>query len=69
MSTGSSTGNDNGRLLGIAPEAQNASGKGASNITTYTMADLQKFDEAMKGLEGTLHPDILKPFDELRKKL
>jgi len=60
---------DGGRLLGIAPEVLSASGKGASNIQTYTMADLQKVDEVMKGLEKTLHPDVLKPFVDLRKKL
>ena len=58
-----------GRLLGIAPEALSAPGKGASNIKAYTMADLQAVDEAMQGLEGTLHPDVLKPFVDLRKKL
>ena len=58
-----------GRLLGIAPEALSVSGKGASNIRAYTMADLQAVDEAMQGLEGTLHPDVLKPFADLRKKL
>ena len=58
-----------GRLVGIAPEALSASGKGASNIKTYTMADLQAVDEAMQGLEGTLHPDVLKPFADLREKL
>ena len=61
--------NDGGRLLGIAPEALSSSGKGASNIRAYTIADLQAVDEAMQGLEGTLHPDVLKPFAELRKKL
>lgn len=62
-------GNPNGRLLGIAPEALSVSGKGASNIGAYTIADLQAVDEAMQGLEGTLHPDVLKPFADLRKKL
>ncbi|MEK6898591.1 MAG: hypothetical protein AABW79_00660 [Nanoarchaeota archaeon] len=60
---------DDGRLLGIAPEALSAPGKGASNIKAYTMADLQAFDGAMKGLEGVLNPDVLKPFAALRKKL
>ena len=59
----------NRRFVGIAPEALSAPGKGASNIKAYTMADLQAVDKAMKGLEGTLHPDVLKPFAELRKKL
>ena len=58
-----------GRFVGIAPEALSAPGKGASNIKAYTMADLQAVDKAMKGLEGTLPPDVLKPFAELRKKL
>ena len=58
-----------GRFLGIAPEALIATGKGASNIKTYTMAELQAADKAMKGLEGILNPDILKPLLELRKKL
>jgi hypothetical protein len=62
-------GYDGGRFVGIAPEALSAQGKGASNIKTYTMADLQEVDKAIKGLEGTLHPDVLKPFAELRKKL
>ncbi|MBI2629362.1 hypothetical protein HYW74_04740 [Candidatus Pacearchaeota archaeon] len=60
---------DNGRFVGIAPEALSALGKGASNIRAYTMADLQAVDKAMNGLERTLHPDVLKPFQELRKKL
>src|SRR3989338_5834678 len=59
---------DCGRLLGIAPEALSAPGKGASNIKAYTMADLQAFDGAVKGLEGTLQPNLLKPFVDLRKK-
>jgi hypothetical protein len=33
------------------------------------MADLQAVDKAMKGLEGTLRPEVLKPFVDLRKKL
>ncbi len=58
-----------GRLVGIAPEALSATNKGVSAVKTYTMADLQAVDRAMKSLEGTLHPDILKPFAYLRKKL
>lgn len=52
-----------------SPEALGAPVKGASNIKAYTIADLQAFDKAMKGLERTLHPDVLKPFADLRKKL
>lgn len=60
---------DNGRFVGITPEALSAPGKGASNIKAYKTADLQAVDKAMKGLERTLRPDVLKPFAELRKKL
>ena len=58
-----------GRFLGIAPEALSAPGKGASNIKAYTMADLQSFDGAVKGLEATVRPELLEPFAQLRKKL
>jgi hypothetical protein len=58
-----------GRFLGIAPEALSVSGKGASNIKAYTMVDLQSFDSAVKGLEATVKPELLKPFSDLRKKL
>ncbi len=58
-----------GRLLGIAPEALSAPAKGASSVQRYTMADLQAFDKSVKGLEGTLHPDVLKSLTDLRKKL
>ncbi len=68
-SGGIGLGGGDGRFVGIAPEALSAPGKGASNIKAYTMADLQAVDKAMKGLEGTLHPDVLKPIVELRKKL
>ena len=60
---------DGGRLVGIAPEALSAPGKGASNIKAYTMADLQAFDGAVKGLEATVRPELLEPFAQLRKKL
>ena len=58
-----------GRFLGIAPEALSAIGKGASNIKAYTIADLQAFDNAVKGLEATVKPELLKPFADLKKKL
>jgi len=61
--------NNHARLVGIAQEAPSALGKSISKIKVYTMMDLQAFDNALKGLEGTLHPDVLKPFAELRKKL
>ncbi len=54
-----------GRLLGIAPEAQNAT----KDIKGYTLADLQKVDKMMEGLEGILCPEVLNPLLSLRKKL
>jgi hypothetical protein len=60
---------DGGRFVGIASEALGAQSKGVSNIKTYTMADLQTYDAAVKGLEATVKPELLKPFAALRKKL
>ena len=60
---------DCGRLVGIAPEALSEPGKGAQNIKAYTITDLRAVDAAIKGLEGTLQPNVLKPFVDLRKKL
>ena len=45
------------------------SGNDTSNIKAYTIADLQAFDGAVKGLEATVRPELLIPFAELRKKL
>ena len=61
--------NDDGRLVGIAPEALSAPGKGASNVRAYSIADLQSFDSTMKGLEAIVRPELLEPFAQLRKKL
>jgi hypothetical protein len=58
-----------GRFIGIASETLSVQANGDSNIQRYTTADLQTVDKALKGLEGTLHPDILKQFTELRNKL
>ncbi|KAF0190261.1 MAG: hypothetical protein FD167_6159 [bacterium] len=65
----SDLGVDYGCLVGIAQEALSAPGKGASDIRAYTIEDLRTFDKTMRGLEGTLHPNVLIPFLELRKKL
>jgi len=65
----SGLGGDLGRFVGIAPEALSVPSKGASNIKAYTMADLQAVDKTIKGLEGVLNPELLKPFLQLRKKL
>ena len=58
-----------GRVVGVAPEAQNPKILGVGNVKAYTMADLYAVDEAIKGLEGVLNPALLKPFADLRKKL
>ncbi len=60
---------DVGRLVGLAPEVLGASSKGASNIKTYTMEDLQAFDSTAKRLEGVLTSEVLRPFIRLREKL
>ncbi len=65
--------NDYGRFVGIAPEAPNAPVEAESElfqtVKPYTPTDLQAFDNAMKGLEEIVRPDVLKPFANLRKKL
>ncbi len=64
---------DHGRFVGIAPEAQSASVEATtvqdSGVKPYTIADLQAFDGSMKGLEGIVRPDVLKPLVNLRRKL
>ena len=60
---------DDGYLVGIAPEAQSTLGKSVPKISTYTVTDLEAFDNVIKGLEGILNPDVLKPFVQLREKL
>jgi hypothetical protein len=55
-----------GRLVGLAPEAQR---NGSGVVKNYTIADLVAFDKAVRGLESTVRPELLKPFADLRKKL
>ena len=63
-------GNLSGRLLGIAPEALNTPATGSFKYSkAYTIADLQAADKTLRGLEGVLHPDVLKSIVDLRKKL
>ena len=65
--------NVGGCFVGIAPEAQSASVEATtvqdSGVKPYTIADLQAFDGSMKGLEGIVRPDVLKPLVNLRRKL
>ena len=58
-----------GRFVGIVSNALDVRSKCVSDIKAYSMVDLLAFDKTMKGLDGTLHPDVLKSFKELRKKL
>ena len=66
---------DSGRFLGIAPEALSAPVEATSEaspsqvVKSYSSADLQAFDGAVKGLEATVRPELLAPFAQLRKKL
>lgn len=61
-----------GRLVGVAPEAPIALGTNASQITevkSYTHSDLQAFDDAVRGLEVAVKPELLSPLRQLRKRL
>ena len=49
--------------------ADEFSDKNSQTVKSYTPADLQAFDESMKGLEGIVRPDVLKPLVSLRQKL
>lgn len=60
---------DIGRFVGIAPEALSAPGKGVSNIRTYTMADLQKFGQAVNKLKEVVNPKLLEEILVMQKKL
>ena len=68
-------GDADGRFLGIAPEALSAPVEATSEaspsqvVKSYSSADLQAFDGAVKGLEATVRPELLAPFAQLRKKL
>jgi len=66
---GGDLGSDDGRLVGIAPEAQSVLDESVPKVATYTTADLESFDNALKGLEGILNPELLKPFVQFRNKL
>ncbi len=62
-----------GRFVGKAPEAPSAptevTPELSQTVKPYTTADLQAFDEAMRGLEAVVRPDVLESFVNLRKKL
>ena len=50
---------DDGRFVGIAPEALSASGKDASSVQRDIMADLQTFDKSINRLEETVRPKFV----------
>ena len=61
--------NDNGRLVGIAPEALGAPGKGASNIRAYSMADVQTAKKQLDTLAQVVKPENLESVKSLIAKL
>jgi len=58
-----------GRLVGLAPEALGALGKGAENIRTYTMADILTAKEQLDFVEKTIRPELTKDIRSLVSKL
>jgi len=60
---------DNGRLVGLAPEALSAPGKGASNVRTHTMADVLTAKTQLDAIEKALRPELTKDIRSLVSKL
>jgi hypothetical protein len=58
-----------GRLVGIAPEALGAPGKGASNIKAYSMADVQTAKKQLDTLAQVVKPENLEGVKSLIAKL
>ncbi len=61
--------NDNGRLVGIAPEALGAPGKGASNIRAYSMADVQTARKQLDQIAEFTKPESVDKVKSLLGKL
>ena len=61
--------NDGGRLVGLAPEALGALGKGAENIRTYTMADIQTAKTQLGSVEKVLKSELTGDIRSLVDKL
>ena len=66
LDCGNSLDNDNGRFVGVAPEALSAPG---NLVKPYTQADLQAVDEAIKELDGVVRSELINPITGLRSKL
>lgn len=60
---------DNGRLVGVAPEAPIALGKNDQSVKPYSLADLAEFDEALAKSNGVVAPELLDKFRKVRSKL
>ena len=60
---------DNGRLVGIAPEALSAQGKGASNIKAYSMVDVQKARKQLDQIAQFMKPESVDKVKSLLGKL
>jgi putative NADPH-quinone reductase len=60
---------DYGRLVGVAPEAQNAKIPGVGNVKNYTMADVQSAVSELEALERLVKPEALGRVRSLVRKL
>ena len=60
---------DYGRLVGIAPEALGAPGKGASNIRAYSMADVQTARKQLDQIAEFMKPESVDKVKSLLGKL
>ncbi len=66
---GCGLGYGSGRLVGIAPEALGAPGKGASNIRAYSMADVQTARKQLDQIAGFMKPESVDKVQSLLAKL
>ena len=65
----SSLDDDDGRLVGVAPEAQSAKISGIGNVQRYTMADVQGAVSELEALEKLVRPEALDKVRLLVRKL
>ncbi|HRZ85285.1 MAG TPA: hypothetical protein P5277_00735 [Candidatus Paceibacterota bacterium] len=62
-------GDDNGRFLGIAPEALSAPGKGALSVRLYTVADVQKAQKQLEQIDSVVRPESISDVKSLISRL
>jgi hypothetical protein len=60
---------DDGRLVGIAPEALGAPGKGASNVRAYSMVDVQTARKQLDQIAEFMKPESVDKVKSLLGKL